>query len=442
LSSDAHLERLAAIVQCLACGGACGRLPEKETGLTCTSCGVFSPFRDTVLVVAAPHERAEVTAERAAVTATERNAALGGINDAFDDLAHAEGPLRDAILALPEGDESKYYREPGYFLNVARSLRGFHFACDRLQPRPGQRLLDVGADLTWSTNVFARAGLRCTALDVNDHLAVGGIFQAKYGAAYDMVRADMNAPVFRDESFDLVVAFNALHHSGQLDRVAANLARVLVPGGRLAAVEPYCLDAVRQQEFGRAQIEAGINEHTYLLDEWHTAFSRAGLALEEVMVADACNMIYRKPLPGEQRSLQPAMLDRSYAGRLAVSVTDLPADSRGAVGIAVGITNTGNATWCSEGAVPVFASYHLERRDHGRWTLVAFDNRRTPLPDVRPGATAASVVVVDVPGAPGDYRVVLDLVHEGICWFAHKGFEGDQLEFRVGPDGRVGRVIG
>ncbi len=383
-----------------------------------------------MLEVDGPAERPEVEAERAGVVETERNAALGGINDAFDDLAHATGPLKEAILALPDGNDSRYYREPGYFLNVRNSLRGFRFVTDRLGVRPGDRLLDVGADLTWSTNHFARAGLRCTAVDVNHHLSVGTLFQARYGAPYDMVRVDMQAPVFRDGSFDVVVAFNALHHCGDITRLAANLARVLVPGGRLAAVEPYCVDASQKAAFGRAQIDAGINEQTYMLDEWHQAFAGAGLALEEVMVADACNMIYRKPGAAEPVVAQGTMLERAYAGRIAASPA-AKANAGGLLRLPVEIQNIGNVTWCSEGSVPIHASYHVSRIDGDAVSLVAFDGRRTPVPDIRPGTTVETTIAIDVPAEAGEYIVTVDLVHEGLCWFGQCGFRTSDVALRV-----------
>jgi SAM-dependent methyltransferase len=388
-------------------------------------------MRDGVLVVDRPGERAEVEAERSGVVATERNAALGGINDAFDDLARADGALREAILALPDGDDSHYYREPGYFLNVKNSLRGFRFITERLQVHAGERLLDIGADLTWSTNSFARRGLRCTALDVNHHLAVGAVFQARYGATYDMVRADMQAPVFRPEAFDVIVAFNALHHGGDLDGLAMNLARMLAPGGRIGAVEPYCVDAAQKAQFGLAQIESGINEHTYLLDEWHGAFVRAGLALEEVMVADACNMIYRKSSADRPMPAQSTMLERAYPGALVAVPSSVEARAGSTVQLDLQITNGGNATWCSDGALPVRASYHLSRREQDGTSLVTFDGRRTAIPDIRPGATERCAVLVDAPPEPGEYVVTIDLVQEGLCWFAQRGFHGAAIDLRV-----------
>jgi len=388
-------------------------------------------MRDGVLIVELAGERPEVVAEREGVLATERNAALGGIDDAFDDLAHADGALKDAILALPEGDDSRYYREPGYFLNVKNSLRGFGFVTRRLPRQTDQRLLDIGADLTWSTNHFAREGLRCTAIDVNHHLSVGELFQARFHRPYDMVRVDMHAEVFRSGAFDLVVAINALHHSGDIVRVAGNVARVLAPGGRLAAVEPYCIDVSQKENFGREQIEAGINENTYLLDEWHAAFTGAGLVLDELMLTDSCNMIYRKPAAGERVEALATMLERAHAGRLAVRPAAGDTSGRWTDGeplaVSVEIVNLGNATWCSEGRAPIFVSYHVSKREGGLDTMVAFDNRRTAIPDIEPGATAVCEVLVDAHHPSGMYTVTFDLVQEGICWFAQRGFTTDAV---------------
>jgi hypothetical protein len=62
---------------------------------------------------------------------------------------------------------------------------------------------------------------------------------------------------------------------------------------------------------------------------------------------------------------------------------------------------------------------------------VAFDNRRSPVPDLRPGTTTPCVIAVDVPTEPGDYILRLDLVQEGLCWFADRGFVGDQVGLRI-----------
>jgi hypothetical protein len=59
--------------------------------------------------------------------------------------------------------------------------------------------------------------------------------------------------------------------------------------------------------------------------------------------------------------------------------------------------------------------------------MVSFDNRRTAIPDIGPGATAVCEVLVDAPQPAGMYTLTFDLVQEGICWFAQRGFKTDRL---------------
>ena len=72
----------------------------------------------------------------------------------------------------------------------------------------------------------------------------------------------MSRVSFRDAAFDIVLAINALHHCSDLDTVAANIARSCGAAGRRIQ-RTYCGSVEDRVHFGAAQIEAGINEHTY-----------------------------------------------------------------------------------------------------------------------------------------------------------------------------------
>jgi SAM-dependent methyltransferase len=434
------LEQLAARLYCPACHGtswiATGT-PDRGT-LACTSCGAAYDSRRGVLDLGDAREDAQVLAERAAVRDTERLAELGGINDAFDDLADATGELRDALLALPYGNDSRYYREPGYFANVRASVEGFDFLAAHLDLRPGRRLLDLGADTTSSTSHFARRGLDCTAVDINHHLAVGRLFAEAHGAAYHLVRTDMRRAPFRDDTFDIVFAVSALHHNAELADVAATISRVVRPGGQLAFLEPYCASAEAKAAFGAAQIAAGISEQTYLLDEWHDAFTAAGFDVEWLRVCEAFCAVYRKRAdPGDPRrpsgrgSMESLFTD-SYRGRLTAHGV-VPAVARGeSWRVMVDVENASNAVWCSTSQFPVYVSYHLHRRDGAGTTLLAFDNVRTRLPHaVAPGERARIPLELAPIDAPGDYVADIDLVHEYVSWFAPRGFTGVMLPFTV-----------
>ena len=390
---------------------------DRDGTLICTSCRTAYPWRDSVLDLGNGNEDRGVAAERAAVRQTERNAALGGINDEFEDLSRAEGALKDAILALPYGNDSRYYAEAGYFSNVRAATPAFDFLVEHLDLRRGERLLDLGADLTWSTHQMARRGLECCAVDINHHLSVGRLFETHSDVVYHRVRANMRDVPFRAGMFDVILAMNALHHAERLEPVAANIARMLRPGGRLAFVEPYCATEEAKAVFGRAQIDAGISEQTYLLHEWHRAFVDAGLRLRIMRVSDAFCAIYDKA-DGADRD----PFARFYDGRL--SVLDAPSEVAPATvfEVTTAIENRGNAVWTSVSQFPVYASYHLQ----------SFDNPRTPLPsEIKPGQRATMAVKVTAPDQPGDYVLEIDLVHEFVAWFASKGLERSAVAFHV-----------
>jgi SAM-dependent methyltransferase len=421
---------LASLLQCPQCLATAWSTAgsEDDGAVACDACGAVLPVVDRVLDLGVAGESRSVALEREGVRRTERVPRLGGINDEFDDLSRAEGALKAAILALPYGDDSRYYREPGYFSNVRASCAAFDFVARHLDANERERLLDVGADLTWSTSQMARRGLDCTALDINHHLGVGRLFATHFNAPYHLVRGDMARASFRTAAFDIVVAINALHHAIDLDQAIGNIARMLRPGGRLGFIEPYCATEEAKAEFGRAQIEAGVSEHTYLLPEWHRTLVNAGLRTRVLRVADSFSAVYDKA-PGGSLDL----FERFYQGRL--SLLDGSARTVAAGGklqIPLALHNTGNSAWCSSSQFPVFASYHLHRCHGTAQTMVAFDNPRTPLPsEVGPGDETTMVLWIATPGDPGEYVAEIDLVHEYVAWFAAKGLTSPTIRFRV-----------
>jgi len=434
-----RLQALLPLLRCPRCGAHDWAIrDETPRVLRCDACFTPYPFRDGVLHLSELEEDRAVQSERAAVTRTERTPELGGISDAFDDLARANGEIKDAILALPYGNGSKYYEEPGYFANVRASARAFDFVVDRLDGRAGGMLLDLGADLTWSTARLAERGFTCVAVDINHHLPVATMFQERC-PPYALINVDMHAPAFADASFDVITAFNALHHSHRLERLASNLGRMLKPGGRLGFVEPYCLDAEAKARFGAAHIMAGVNENVYLLEEWHQALTAAGLVNLTFLLTDSFNAIYEKSIRGvsPQARLDEARGDlfaRYHRARLSVNSQSArsvgPSES---LRVAVQVTNHGRASWCSEGALPVYLSYHLFRVDQsGQPSLITYDNPRTPLPGiVGPDDAVEIMLPIVAPHEPGRYAAEIDLVQEGECWFAERGVRSPRVQFQV-----------
>ena len=86
--------------------------------------------------------------------------------------------------------------------------------------------------------------------------------------------------------------------------------------------------------------------------------------------------------------------------------------------LAVPIRNSGAAAWNAAGANPVRVSYHWH---DAAGNTVVWDGVRTALPaDVAPGASVTVNTKIVAPFA-GAYTLTIDLVREGIGWFASFG---------------------
>ncbi len=100
-----------------------------------------------------------------------------------------------------------------------------------LDPRPGERLLEVGCGRGHLTGRLHDEGVDVTGIDANP--------QAAELAESDRVvtmRAENLA--FPDGSFDAVVSVHAIEHIPDLEGAFAEMARVLRPGGRALFIYP------------------------------------------------------------------------------------------------------------------------------------------------------------------------------------------------------------
>lgn len=407
------LPALLSVLHCPACHERRWEVDTVRQTVRCAACDHAHVIENGVLHVNVGDEHAEVIQERESVPATEMHPELGGWTEAYTPATDPESSLAQAYLSLPYGNDSPHFQQAGYFQNVRRFAPEFDFILRHL-PRAG-RLLDLGADGTWSTAQLARHGLTCVALDITDHLSLAHLFQTKC-PEYGLVNVDMHEPVFVDQAFDAVTAFNALHHSKRLDALAGNIARVLKPGGVLGFIEPYVQNAQQEADFGAPQSALGINENVHTIERWHRAFAAAGLELVVFSLTDSFNAMYCRPQVSGRRA-QDAVLDGFYASALHVTPTSGDVAAGAVVTFQVTVESLGRAAWASRGPEPIRLGYHLLRLTPEGPAMVAFDNPRTLLTDfVCPGVP----VTFDVPvmlAERGTYDIEFDLVHETQCWF-------------------------
>ena len=156
-------------------------------------------------------------------------------------MSGTAAPARHA--RLPEGDDKHHAVEAMF---------------DRIAPRYDRlnRIISLGQDRRWRRHTVAALGLSpgatvldlgcgtgdlCDVVAADGHAAIGVDFSAGMLAAAHtrapLARADALALPVPDESTDGVVSGFALRNFVELPRFFRECARVLRPGGRLAALE-------------------------------------------------------------------------------------------------------------------------------------------------------------------------------------------------------------
>jgi SAM-dependent methyltransferase len=105
----------------------------------------------------------------------------------------------------------------------------------RLNPQPGERILDLSTGTGWTSRVVARRGATVTGVDIASGLldAARATAEAEgLSIAYQLGDAE-NLP-FDPGTFDAVISTCGVMFASRPDAAAAELARVCRPGGRIA----------------------------------------------------------------------------------------------------------------------------------------------------------------------------------------------------------------
>ena len=199
-----------------------------------------------------------------------------------------------------------------------------------LDPRPGERVLDVGAGEGQALR-YAAARLGPGGLAVGVEHGPGGLGRIGVGLAaggppFVAVEADAQALPFRDGSFDAVLCVEVLEAIPNRPRALAELRRVLRPGGRAVVAhndyesQVYACD---DRELGRRAVRAyaeatfagyaasdgQMGRHLWGL------FGAAGFRDAELHVLTLVNTEYREPLFGWRHA--------QFGARLVAGVSDL-----------------------------------------------------------------------------------------------------------------------
>jgi SAM-dependent methyltransferase len=105
-----------------------------------------------------------------------------------------------------------------------------------LMPEPGAGTLDLGCGEGRLSRLLAGRGHRVVGVDAAPTMVR---YAATHAQAAPAVGGDAAALPFRDETFDLVVAYMCLHDIDAMPDAVAEAARVLRPGGHLCVAIPH-----------------------------------------------------------------------------------------------------------------------------------------------------------------------------------------------------------
>ncbi|NBB92315.1 MAG: methyltransferase domain-containing protein [Gammaproteobacteria bacterium] len=156
---------------------------------------------------------------------------------------------------------------------------------------PESRVIDFGAGYGGSMRYIAeRYGARCVALNLSDvendrdrHMNR----EAGLDDRIDVVEGDFTLLDFPDASFDVVWSQEAILHAGDREKVCAEAARLLVPGGRFVFTDPMRAD------------EASPNSLKAIYDRLHLSSLASPAFYRNTLSASGMREIVFEPHPDQ-----------------------------------------------------------------------------------------------------------------------------------------------
>jgi ubiquinone/menaquinone biosynthesis C-methylase UbiE len=107
----------------------------------------------------------------------------------------------------------------------------------RLDPKPGERVLDLATGTGWTARLLAHRGAKVTGVDIAaDLIEAARSIASTCGPAVDYEIGDAERLRFADASFDAVVSTFGVMFASKPEAAAQEIARVCRKGGRIALV--------------------------------------------------------------------------------------------------------------------------------------------------------------------------------------------------------------
>jgi demethylmenaquinone methyltransferase / 2-methoxy-6-polyprenyl-1,4-benzoquinol methylase len=149
----------------------------------------------------------------------------------------ARSPRKQHALELFAGLPRAYDRM-GAVLSFGQDPRWRRALIDAIDPRPGQRILDVATGTGLVATALAERGAIVTGLDQSEHMLAGA--RTRAAAQPDnptFIQGEAEHLPFADGEFDALTFTYLLRYVDDRPATMRELARVLKPGGRIGMVE-------------------------------------------------------------------------------------------------------------------------------------------------------------------------------------------------------------
>jgi demethylmenaquinone methyltransferase/2-methoxy-6-polyprenyl-1,4-benzoquinol methylase len=152
----------------------------------------------------------------------------------------AVSPRKQHALHLFEGLPGAYDRM-GAVLSFGQDPRWRRALIQAIDPRPGQRILDVATGTGLVATALARRGAHVTALDQSEDMLAGARHRLtehpELEAQITLVPGEAERLPFADAEFDALTFTYLLRYVDDRAATMRELARVVKPGGRIGMVE-------------------------------------------------------------------------------------------------------------------------------------------------------------------------------------------------------------
>jgi SAM-dependent methyltransferase len=324
-------------------------------------------------------------------------------------------------------------------------LHTFAHFVDRLGLGVRAQVLDVGCGPGWLSEFLARCGYAVTGVDVSEDMVE--IARKRLGAIIEPVGVGIAAvaefhtlPVLElpwEFRFDGAILYDAMHHLDDEVATLEVIRRTLVPGGRIfihegvrpepgSEGEQFLIDEMK--EYGTLESPFDAEYLVAVLEGAGFTDVKRFAALDELLDVSApeeelrrVNERLRHPPMNTVVAMSPATVEQAFAARIEPGAWGHAAD--GSLSLAVTVTNDGRSFWPDELGSTI---------QHGVVTIGPYledGGRRVELPrcalprGLSSGESVEAVLRIPRGDAEGRVELHVDLVREGIAWFADYGSE-------------------